>query len=184
LSDYSDKNKIEWQNASGMLRQRGSIQEIAELGQIDEYNLIEPLQWIHLFNGGNTDTPLKIYLHKSALVADQKLHIRLFHMQINNTLPSKMEKYITLQFSANDIANFSVDYPFLCIDSGSHLIYLVDKNMNADSILYNRNIVAGDFFNLPVAIEKTRDNCYYVRGYKGNNDSSLLAWVEYVYKYF
>ena len=109
-----------------------------------------------LNNLGDMDTPFKIYYTLAGKSA------------INLTL-TKDEKIIN-KLNINGISKLNTKDTYICIDMRTHLIEGIDSQFNKTGTLYNRFIIAGDFFLLPinktilssnVAWHSVKFNCLY-----------------------
>lgn len=85
-------------------------------------------------NSGDIETPLKIYYRLNNLINNN------LNLYLNGE--KKLTIKIKKQLNNNDI--------YICIDGRTHLIEGLDSEYQKTNTLYNRYIISGDFFSLPV----------------------------------
>ena len=123
LNEYSDKNKDEWKEASGMKAEKGIYDTVSSNGSISVYNAGDlEADFILKFNSAPSDA-INIELSQQD-VGDKKAFLNLKKFDLKNT-----------------------DTGFQ-INTKTNLI----EGFNAEGLtgtLYNENITQGDFFKIP-----------------------------------
>lgn len=127
LNEYSDKNKDEWKEASGMKAEKGTYDTVSNNGSISVYNAGDlEADFILKFSLPVDNTPIgdiKITLSKENV--------------------GKVEAFLDL----NGFSKKDADTGFQ-INTKTNLI----EGFNAEGLtgtLYNENIIQGDFFKIP-----------------------------------
>ena len=127
LNEYSDKNKDEWKEASGMKAEKGTYDTVSNNGSISVYNAGDlEADFILKFSLPVDNTPIgdiKITLSKENV--------------------GKVEAFLDL----NGFSKKGADTGFQ-INTKTNLI----EGFNAEGLtgtLYNENITQGDFFKIP-----------------------------------
>ena len=123
LNEYSDKNKDEWKEASGMKAEKGTYDTVSDNGSISVYNAGDlEADFILKFNSAPSDA-INIELSQQD-AGDKKAFLNLKKFDLKNT-----------------------DTGFQ-INTKTNLI----EGFNAEGLtgtLYNENITQGDFFKIP-----------------------------------
>lgn len=128
LDDYDQANKSEWAASSGMLE---------DLDGYDTYS--SSSSRFKIYNPGDLPTDFKILMTKASFVS--LTQIALDSNQLN--------------FGTKVAADITDNY--ICIDTKANMICgMSDNNLTSFSgNLYNKYIISGDFFKIPVYIGTT-----------------------------
>lgn len=127
LNEYSDKNKDEWKEASGMKAEKGTYDIVSNNGSISVYN------------GGDLEAD---FILKFSLPVDNT-SIGDIKITLSKENVGKVEAFLDL----NGFSKKGADTGFQ-INTKTNLI----EGFNAEGLtgtLYNENITQGDFFKIP-----------------------------------
>lgn len=149
LNQFSDTNKSQWAASSRMKASQGSYDGMQTTSVL-------------LYNAGDLDTNLKIYVTNDATVATTLTLTRSDGV----TLSSLKLSPFTRQSGDKGV----------CINSKTHLIEGHGNSLVLTQNLYNQYLIAGDFFKLPAS---TYDYTLTISGGTG-----VIEKVEYEYLYY
>lgn len=160
LNEYTCDNKTEWAEASGMLEAQGAYDGTVASN-------------IKLYNAGDVPTDLRIYVPLGNDGQADRCALSRVVLKNGNNIIGEM--------------NFSTMYRVkdaetrICINTRTNLIEGVTNNGNSTGALYNKYLVSGDFFKLPVTL--TGDDMH-ILFYNSSGELINASKVDYEYLYY